>query len=621
MTLPLISLRLLTLLAFFSFLSCTESEQPKGQMPEGSLEEQLTYVSDPANFSSEDERLNALFELYAESKKRNSPMMATFLGMEGYNHLWDDLSPEGRQQTIDESTAFYKAREMFNADDLDEDDQLNYALFQRDVSDSYNLYAQYPEQYLVVDQIQGIHQMIPAVLQMMPQRSEDHLNDLLARLRGIPALMQNTQRLLEEGIEQGIVMPRTTVVQVPEQVRGMIADDPNKSVFYASLASINETIDLEGVDGESVQQEARTLIEEEINPALEQFATFMAEEYVPNARASFGLKDLPNGEAWYDERIRNNTTTDLSAQEIHEIGLSEVARIREAMQQIIDEVAFSGDMQAFNEFLKTDPQFYYDTPEALLTGYREICKRIDPKLPQLFGHLPRLPYGVIEVPAYQAPATTTAYYQPGSIKNGTPGYFFANTYNLKSRPKWGMESLAIHEAVPGHHLQLAIAQEQENVPEFRTMLMFTAFVEGWGLYSESLGPELGMYQDPYSRYGQLTYEIWRAIRLVVDTGLHQMGWTRDQAIAYFRENSSMSEQDVVVEIDRYIAWPGQALAYKIGELKIQELRKRSEESLKDRFDIRDFHDVVLGSGTVPLSVLEDNVVRWLADQKQVATVE
>ncbi len=590
-------------------------------MPEGSLEEQLAYVNDPDNFSSEDERLNTLFELYAESKKRNSPMMATFLGMEGYNHLWDDLSPEGRQQAIDESTAFYEVREIFNADDLNEENQLNYALFQRDVSDSYNLYAQYPEQYLVVDQIQGIHQMIPAVLQMMPQRSEEHLDDLLTRLRGIPALMKNAQRLLEEGIEQEIVMPRTTVVQVPEQVRSMIADDPNKSVFYAPLASLNETIDLEGVDGESVQQEARLLIAEEINPALEQFATFMAKEYVPNARASFGLKDLPNGEAWYDERIRNNTTTDLSAQEIHEIGLSEVARIREAMQQIIDEVAFSGDMQAFNEFLKTDPQFYYDTPEALLTGYREICKRIDPKLPQLFGHLPRLPYGVIEVPAYQAPATTTAYYQPGSIKNGTPGYFFANTYNLKSRPKWGMESLAIHEAVPGHHLQLAIAQEQENVPEFRTMLMFTAFVEGWGLYSESLGPELGMYQDPYSRYGQLTYEIWRAIRLVVDTGLHQMGWTRDQAIDYFRENSSMSEQDVVVEIDRYIAWPGQALAYKIGELKIQELRKKAEESLKDQFDIRSFHDVVLGSGTVPLSVLEDNIVRWLADQKQVATVK
>ncbi|MGB3586216.1 MAG: DUF885 domain-containing protein [Tunicatimonas sp.] len=621
MTFPSVSLYLLTLLSFVSFLSCTEPEQPEGQMPEGSLEEQLAYVNDPDNFSSEDERLNTLFELYAESKKRNSPMMATFLGMEGYNHLWDDLSPEGRQQAIDESTAFYEVREIFNADDLNEENQLNYALFQRDVSDSYNLYAQYPEQYLVVDQIQGIHQMIPAVLQMMPQRSEEHLDDLLTRLRGIPALMKNAQRLLEEGIEQEIVMPRTTVVQVPEQVRSMIADDPNKSVFYAPLASLNETIDLEGVDGESVQQEARLLIAEEINPALEQFATFMAKEYVPNARASFGLKDLPNGEAWYDERIRNNTTTDLSAQEIHEIGLSEVARIREAMQQIIDEVAFSGDMQAFNEFLKTDPQFYYDTPEALLTGYREICKRIDPKLPQLFGHLPRLPYGVIEVPAYQAPATTTAYYQPGSIKNGTPGYFFANTYNLKSRPKWGMESLAIHEAVPGHHLQLAIAQEQENVPEFRTMLMFTAFVEGWGLYSESLGPELGMYQDPYSRYGQLTYEIWRAIRLVVDTGLHQMGWTRDQAIAYFRENSSMSEQDVVVEIDRYIAWPGQALAYKIGELKIQELRKKAEESLKDQFDIRSFHDVVLGSGTVPLSVLEDNIVRWLADQKQVATVE
>ncbi len=618
MHLPSVSHCLIALFSFFLFLSCTESEKPAGQMPEGSLEEQLTYLKEPANFNSESDRLGALFGLYAESKKINSPMMATFLGSEGYNHLWDDLSPKGREKVIDDLTAFHEAQELVNPSDLNEQDQLNYALFQRDVTDSYNLYVQYPEQYLMIDQVQGIHQMIPAVLQMMPRQSEQDIDDLLTRLRGIPELMKNTQRLLQEGIEQKIMMPQTTVVQVPEQVRSMIADNPEESVFYAPLVSISETIDPEGIDIASVQQEARTLITQKINPALSQFAQFMEEEYVPNARLSFGLKDLPNGEAWYDERIRNNTTTDLTAQEIHKIGLSEVARIRAAMQQIIDEVGFSGDINAFNEFLKTDPQFYFDTPEELLTAYREICKRIDPMLPQLFGHLPRLPYGVIEVPAYQAPATTAAYYQPGSIKNGTPGYFFANTYNLKSRPKWGMESLAIHEAVPGHHLQIAIAQEQEDVPEFRTMLMFTAFVEGWGLYSESLGSELGMYQDPYSRYGQLTYEIWRAIRLVVDTGLHRMDWTRDEAIAYFRENSSMSEQDVVVEVDRYIAWPGQALAYKIGELKIQELRKRAEESLKGQFDIREFHDVVLGSGTISLSILEENVDQWIADQKRAA---
>ncbi|MGB3848801.1 MAG: DUF885 domain-containing protein [Tunicatimonas sp.] len=598
---------------------CAEAERTS-EMPEEGLTKQLAFVNDADNYSSEEERLDALFELYAESKKRASPVSATVWGEEGYNHLWDNLSPEGQRENLKELRLFYEARDWFNADDLSEPNQLNYTLFRQAVQDDYELHSRYPEQYLIIDQIQGLHQMVPSIIRMMPLRSAKDLDDLLTRLRTIPEFFERAQAQLREGIEQGITMPRTTVMQVPQQVQSMIADSADESVFFAPFASLGETIDPEGIDATSVQQEVRTLILEQINPALVRFHTFMEDEYVPQARSSFGLKDLPNGEAWYNERIRHTTTTDLTAQEIHDIGLGEVARIREAMQQIINEVGFLGDITAFNEFLKTDPQFYYETPEAVLTGYREICKRIDPMLPQLFGHLPRLPYGVEEVPAYAAPSTTTAYYQSGSLKSGTPGYFFANTYNLKSRPKWAMESLAIHEAVPGHHLQLAIAQEQENVPDFRKMLRFTAFVEGWGLYSESLGPELGMYQDPYARYGQLTYEIWRAIRLVVDTGIHQLGWTRDEAITYFRENSSMSEQDVVVEIDRYIAWPGQALAYKIGELKIKELRKRAEAALGDTFDVRNFHDQVLGSGTVPLSILESNINRWI-EQQQATTAE
>ena len=282
------------------------------------------------------------------------------------------------------------------------------------------------------------------------------------------------------------------------------------------------------------------------------------------------------------------------------------------MLAIIEELNFNGDLDAFNAFLRTDPQFFFETPEALLAAYRDICKRVDPELVKLFGHLPRLPYGVKAIPGYRAQSATTAYYNPGSFKNGTPGYFFANTYDLKSRPKWEMEALSIHEAVPGHHLQIAIAQELENVPEFRTMTIFTAFVEGWGLYSESLGPELGMYKDPYSKYGQLTYEMWRAIRLVVDTGIHAFGWTRDEAIAYFKANSGKSEHDITVETDRYIAWPGQALAYKIGELRIKALKQRAKDALGDTFNIRDFHDEVLRDGAVPLDILEAKIDKWIA---------
>ncbi len=604
----------ITLISLFALLiSCKQEKEAPKKMPEGTISVKVSFIQNKENFESESHRLAALFEVYAESQKKASPMMATFMGTEGYNHLWDDLSPEGVQHNLARLKLFHETANWFDLKDLPERDKVNFNIYNRTIADQYALYGQFPEQYLVVDQIQGVHNMIPAVIQMMPANSTESIENLLARLDSIPELLTKLEMILAEGIEKGIVMPRTTVVQVPDQIKQMISDEPEKSIFYAPFSNLNEEINLEGQ--KSAQERARVLVSEGINPALRRFAQFMDQEYLPNARDSYGLKDLANGEAWYNERIKFYTTTNMTAQEVHDLGLSEVARIKLEMEKLKAETGFEGDIEAFNTFLREDPQFYFETPEELLIAYRDICKRIDPVLPTLFGKLPRLPYGVKQVPAYSEKGTTAAYYQPGSLASAVAGTFFANTYNLKSRPKWEMEALSIHEAVPGHHLQIAIAQELEGLPEFRTMVFFTAFIEGWGLYSESLGPDLGMYKDPYSKYGQLTYEMWRAIRLVVDTGLHMFDWTRQEAIDYFKLNTGKSENDITVEVDRYIAWPGQALAYKIGELKIKELRKRAESALADQFDIRAFHDVILGSGALPLEVLEENVDSWISQQE------
>jgi len=356
-------------------------------------------------------------------------------------------------------------------------------------------------------------------------------------------------------------------------------------------------------------------IKTKLIPAYEKLYQFWTTQYYPNTREEIGISALPDGKEWYAYNARVSTTTDLTPEQIHEIGLREVARIRAEMDKIIRDTGFQGTFEEFLHFLRTDPQFFYTKPEDLLNGYRDICKRIDPELPRLFGTLPRTPYGVKEVPAYSAPSQTTAYYNGGNLKAGLPGWYYANTYKLETRPKWEMEALSAHESVPGHHLQIALAQEMENVPKFRNFTGYTAFVEGWGLYSESLGPELGLYKDPYSKFGQLTYEMWRAVRLVVDTGMHTMGWNRQKAIDYFKTNAGKQEHDIIVEIDRYIVWPGQALAYKIGELKIKELRKYAEDQLGEKFNIREFHDVVLGSGAVPLSILEKNVKAYVAAKK------
>ena len=429
----------------------------------------------------------------------------------------------------------------------------------------------------------------------------------------LPDLISANIELANFAIEQGITAPKVLMERVARQIKLQLKEDPKTSPFYSIFDNIPDSIDAKfKLD---IQQRAQTVISDQVIPAYEVLDNFFTTVYLPVARESYGISDLPNGHEWYEHLARWHTTTDITQDQIHEIGLSEVARIRNEMEDIIESLNWQGTFDEFLQFLRTDPQFYFETPEELLQEYLATSKRIDPKITRLFKVLPRTPYGIRSIPEESAPDTTTAYYMRPSADGSRAGYYYVNLYRPEVRPKYEIEVLSVHEAVPGHHLQIALAMELDNIPNFRRFSGYTAFVEGWGLYSESLGEELDLYQDPYSKFGALTYDMWRAVRLVVDTGMHYKGWSRDQAIEFFMANAAKTEQDIVNEIDRYLIMPGQALAYKIGQLKILELKRKSQKQLGEAFDIKDFHHVVLGQGAVPLSVLEERVDQYIKSTK------
>ncbi|HVR44940.1 MAG TPA: DUF885 domain-containing protein [Thermoanaerobaculia bacterium] len=564
----------------------------------------------------ESERLHALLAKEWEWRLREYPTLATYVGDRRYDDRLPDLSRTAIERRRGERRGFLEELLRIDRAILPAADQLNYDLFRRDLESEIEGYR-FPSEVMAINQMGGVHQELAELAIIAPKAKPADYRNLLARLRAYPRLVDQTIALLREGLEKGVTPPRVPLRGVTEAIAAQIPEAPEKSpiwgiAFESMPASIPES------EREELRQAARTALRDEVFPALRRLQKFWNGEYYPRTRETIGLSSVPDGAAWYAYNVREMTTTDLAPERIHEIGVAEVARIRDEMESIREQVGFEGPLEEFFEHLRTDPRFFFETEEMLLMTYRDIAKRIDPELPRLFGTLPRLPYGVLPVPEYSEKTQTTAYYMPGSPEVGRPGYFYANTYDLKSRPKWEMEALTVHEAVPGHHLQISLAQELEGVPEFRRWGGYTAFVEGWGLYSESLGRELGLYEDPYSRFGQLTYEMWRAVRLVVDTGMHVKGWTRQQAIDFFKANSSKAEHDIAVEIDRYLVWPGQALAYKIGQLRIRELRSLAETELGEGFDIRQFHDAVLLAGPLPLAVLEERVRAWIADQKKAA---
>jgi len=561
---------------------------------------------------SDSERFKEIVDMTYDYTMLSHPEYATYLGDPRGQDRWTDNSEIATRQREQDGKTLLAALANINRDALSATEKVNYDLLydiqERDIEGQ-----QFPDEYLPLNQMGGVQQDIARMMAIMqPKNSEDYSN-MISRLEKTPEVVEQTIAWMRKGMKAGVTPPAITLREVPQQIRNQLVDEADKSPLLSAFQKFPASVD--SLQQESLKKQASAAFSEKIAPAFEKLLVFVENEYIPAARKTIAMRDMPNGEAWYAYNVKQRTTTDLTPEQIHEIGLSEVKRIRGEMQGIIKSTGFEGSFEDFLVFLRTDPQFYHTTKEGLLREYRDIAKRADPELMKLFGKLPRTPYGVIPVPSYAEKSQTTAYYQGGSVKAGRPGNFFANTYALETRPRWEMEALTLHEAVPGHHLQLALQDELEDVPWFRRAVGYTAFIEGWGLYSESLGVEMGFYQDPYSKFGQLTYEMWRAIRLVVDTGMHHLGWSRQQAIDYFMENAGKQEHDVIVEVDRYIVWPGQALAYKIGELKIKELRAWATDELGEDFDIRGFHDEVLGKGALPLSVLEANIKAWVKEQK------
>ena len=561
---------------------------------------------------SDSERFEEIVAMTYDYTMLSFPEFATYLGDPRGQDRWSDQSEAITLQRQQDVKSLVAALENIDRDKLTATQQVNYDL----LYDSQKLEIEgqkFPEDMMPVNQMGGVQQNVAQMMAISrPKNAEDYSN-MVSRLEKTPQVVDQTIAWMRKGMQAGVTPPAITLRDVPQQIRNQLVDEPDQSPLLTSFKEFPANVD--SLQQATLKKQAEAAYSEKVAPAFERLLVFMENEYLPAARESIAMRDLPNGEAWYAYNVKQRTTTDLTPEQIHQIGLAEVKRIRGEMEVVIASSGFEGSFEEFLVFLRTDPQFYHETKEGLLSEYRDIAKRADPELMKLFGKLPRTPYGVIPVPSYAEKSQTTAYYQPGSVEAGRPGNFFANTYALDTRPRWEMEALTLHEAVPGHHLQIALQQELEDVPWFRRVGGYTAFIEGWGLYSESLGVEMGFYQDPYSKFGQLTYEMWRAIRLVVDTGMHHLGWSRQQAIDYFMQNAGKQEHDVIVEIDRYIVWPGQALAYKIGELKIKELRTYATDELGEVFDIREFHDEVLGRGALPLSVLDANIKNWVKTKK------
>ena len=560
-----------------------------------------------ANASSE---FTTLLDEHWEWQLAASPTMASQLGDRRYNDQWPDQNLQAIEQRHDDIREFLRRAYAIDRKELSIDNQLNYELFRRQLEDTIDAY-QFNNHLMPFSHLGGVQNLDNLTNSLRLTTVED-FEDWLARISKIDDVIEQTIALAEKGRKSGYMAPKILMRRIPNQLSLQVVEIASASPLFMAFENMPDSIS--AADRDRLRADALEIIEDKVLPGYRKLDRYFNKKYLPAARESVGLSALPNGTAAYEYLVRSFTTTRMTPDEIHRLGLEEVIRIRDEMAKVIEEVGFEGSFKDFLVFLRTDPQFYYDTPEALYEAYLATSKRIDPELVNLFATLPRMPYGVKPIPDSIAPDTTTAYYSRPAADGSRAGIYWVNLYRPDVRPKYEIEVLSVHEAMPGHHLQIALQQELGDVPDFRRFLGFTAFVEGWGLYSERLGYELGLYKDPYSRFGQLTYDMWRAVRLVVDTGLHYKGWTRQQAIDFFKDNAAKAEHDIINEIDRYIGNPGQALAYKIGQLKMLALRERAERRLGENFDVRAFHDQLLGAGALPLDLLEQRMDAWLANQ-------
>ena len=581
-------------------------------------------ASAPASTKTADETLERWVAEEWVYQMEQNPVWASLLGDRRFNDRWDDMSVLARHKDLLHNKEALKQLEQIGRENLSPEKRLDYDLLRYDY-----------EQWVEEDELFGF--LLPAShLGWLPegfrQRPPVHtahqlgtklrfetlkdLEDWLLRLRTFPRYVEQTTALMQGGLEKGRVRPRIIVERMISLVEEQAETPAEKSGFFAPFAAPPS---LEPAVLKPLTAEARTVIEASIRPALRSYLDFLRTAYLPAAPDSPALGDVSDGGKLYDFYVRKYTTTSMSADEVHDLGLKEVARIRGQMQEIRREIGFEGDLASLFEHLRTDPKFFYQDPEDLLTAYRALAKKVDPLVVRLFGRMPRMPYGVEPIDAAIAPQATTGYYFPASPDGSRAGLYQVNLYQPESRPKWEMVPLTLHEAVPGHHFQVSLAAELDGLSEFRRFNYHSAYAEGWGLYAEWLGYELGLYEDPYDRFGQLAFEMWRAVRLVVDTGMHAKGWSRDRAIEFFLDNSPRPKLDVINEIDRYIAIPAQALSYKVGQLEIQRLRQKAQAELGDDFDLRAFHDLVLGAGSLPLKLLEQRVDAWIQSGKSQAS--
>ncbi len=564
-------------------------------------------LASPASAAPADDLAALLRDAWAYTLSQ-APTYATSLGVRDYDNQIGDPSIAAMDAQAAKAAEFLRRLDAIPTDSLGEQERVSAAILRRELQSTIagNRFGQ---RLMLFSTYSGWHQGFAGMADNLPFATGADYRSYLARIAQYPAYNDEALRVSQMGVDQGYVLPCAVLGNVERSITGVIAEDPTKSRYYAPFLRPRPR-DVSEAEWAAMQAEAQGVIRDRINPAYRRHADWFRTSYLPKCSQAIGVSAQPGGAEYYAFRAREMTTTDMTPEQIHQLGLSEVARIRAEMETVAREAGFA-TREAYIEHLRTDPQYYAKTPEELIAAASAEAKRLDGLMPQYFGRLPRLPYGVRAIPAETAEGTTTAYYNSGSPQSGIAGFYHVNTSKLDQRPLFELPALTAHEAVPGHHHQIALNQELD-LPDFRRFgASATAFVEGWGLYAERLGIEMGIYDTPAENMGRLSYEMWRATRLVVDTGMHAKGWTKERAVAFMRDNTALSDANIDAEVNRYISWPGQALAYKIGELKIRELRARAESALGSRFDIRAFHDVVLGSGAVPLSVLEEQVDRWI----------
>jgi len=566
--------------------------------------------NDKEAITTSDQQLHQLIHTYQQFYQQNSPFNDPEEG--GNNGKLPNLSPEFLAKQNIKRQNIYNALISLDDENLSANNQINSAVLIYTLKNELDNYAN-KEHYMPLTAESGFHVWIANISQQVNLKSEQDYRDYLSKLRALPHYFEQQIAWMNLGIDAGITQPKIVLKGFEQSIIAFIKEDVSDSGYYKPFKKMSIFIDSK--TQQNIQKEAKRIISERVMPTYQKYYDFMVNRYQQHARDNIAATSLPNGKHYYQNRVKHYTTIDITAEQVHQKGLSEVKRIRAEMDEIIKEVKFDGDFKAFIAFLRSDQQFYAKTPVGLLKEASYIAKKMDAKLPSLFKTLPRTPYGVVEVPANIAPKYTTGRYS-GPARDDQAGNYWVNTYRLDRRPLYVLPALTLHEAVPGHHLQGSIAQEMKNVPKFRNRIYISAFGEGWGLYSEYLGVEAGIYETPYQDFGRLTYEMWRACRLVVDTGMHAQGWSRQQAIDYLASNTALSLHNVQTEIDRYISWPGQALSYKIGELTIKRLRKKAEDTLGEKFDLRDFHDQILKNGSMPLSMLEKIIYQYITEKKE-----